>query len=153
MRLPAMSCLAAFMAGLVAGGLPLEAEPVLAEQKPVSVEIASGVQRYKAEYRQMTASGYAPLDKKAVRGMCYSGNRHITASGKRVKPGVTVAADKSIPFGTEIVIMGLPGVRVVEDRGGAIKGDRLDICFQTRSEALRWGKRPVTVVILRRIAI
>jgi 3D (Asp-Asp-Asp) domain-containing protein len=63
----------------------------------------------------------------------------VTASGKRVAPGM-VAADKSIPFGTKLRIDGL-GTFTVEDRGGAIKGRRLDVYFRTHAEARRFGVR------------
>jgi len=49
-----------------------------------------------------------------------------------------VAADW--PFGTRLRIPGY-GVATVEDRGGAIKGQRLDVLFQTHEEALAWGVR------------
>ena len=46
----------------------------------------------------------------------------VTASGKKAKPGHTIAADTSpYPFGTKMNIPGY-GWGVVEDRGGAIKG-------------------------------
>lgn len=96
---------------------------------------------------EYTATGYAPLDPQAVRGMCFSGDPGVTASGRRTEPGVTVAVPKSIPFGTWLYIEGV-GWRRADDRGGRIKGQRLDICFQTRKEALRWGVRKVKVIII-----
>ena len=102
---------------------------------------------YKLIRRVAKTTGYAPLDPKAVRGMCYSGDPKITASGQQVMPDVTIAADRSIPFGTWIWIDSL-GWRRVDDRGGAIKGGRLDICFATRAEALEWGVKHKTVVIV-----
>ncbi|WP_083779110.1 3D domain-containing protein [Thermincola potens] len=40
------------------------------------------------------------------------------------------------------------GYAVAADTGGAIKGRKLDVFFQTRTEALKWGKRCVKVTIL-----
>ena len=96
---------------------------------------------------EYVATGYAPLDPKAVKGMCYSGNPHITASGLPTTPGRTLAAPKHIPFKTWVLIEGL-GLRRVEDRGGRIRGHRIDICFGMRREALEWGKRKVRVFFL-----
>lgn len=73
----------------------------------------------------------------------------ITASGVEVTPGVTVAADTSVfPFGTVLYIEGV-GERVVQDIGGAIKGNRLDVAIDTHENALRWsgyGEHAVYVV-------
>lgn len=95
---------------------------------------------------QFVATGYAPLDPKAVKGMCYSGDPNVTASGRRTDPDVTIAAPKNIPFGTYIYIVGI-GLRRVDDRGGSIKGNRIDICFRTRKEALEWGRRTVDATV------
>jgi len=65
----------------------------------------------------------------------------ITASGEEVKENWTIAADKSIPFGTKLMIEGLPYIYTVEDRGGAIKGQKLDIYIDDVSRALEWGRR------------
>jgi len=51
-----------------------------------------------------------------------------------------VAAPGGIPFGTRLWIEG-EGVFTVHDRGGAIKGHRLDRLFDTRREALEYGRR------------
>lgn len=61
----------------------------------------------------------------------------ITASGAKAG-GRLIAAPRSIPFGTWIDIKGY-GYAEVLDRGGAIKGRRLDVFFPTHQEALNWG--------------
>ena len=76
-------------------------------------------------------------------------NDGITAMGTRVQEGRTVAAGPSIPFGTLIHISSV-GWRVVEDRGGAITDSRLDLYFDSHSDALRFGVRELTVFILER---
>ena len=71
----------------------------------------------------------------------------ITASGHRLRQGdKLVAAPKTFRFGTKIDIPGY-GLASVEDRGGAIKGNRLDVYFHTHQEALEWGRRIVQVQI------
>ncbi|HWB52777.1 MAG TPA: 3D domain-containing protein [Tepidisphaeraceae bacterium] len=76
----------------------------------------------------------------------------ITASGKPVSfnEGRFVAADTSVlPFGTKVSIPGYHGGQSVPviDRGGAIKGDRLDVFFPSYETALQWGVKwlPVTI--------
>jgi 3D (Asp-Asp-Asp) domain-containing protein len=53
----------------------------------------------------------------------------ITASGTHVTAGRTIAAPKIFAFGTKIMRNG--HVYTVEDRGGAIQGNRIDIYFDT----------------------
>jgi 3D (Asp-Asp-Asp) domain-containing protein len=63
-----------------------------------------------------------------------------TASGKNTKEGRTVSADKMFPFGTILFIEGI-GERVVEDRGGAIKGYKLDLFIEDLQEARNFGRK------------
>ena len=71
----------------------------------------------------------------------------ITASGVKAIEGVTVAMNKSIPFGTKIYIDGV-GERIVQDRGGAIKGNRIDLYFENHQEANNFGRQTRKVTIL-----
>ena len=61
----------------------------------------------------------------------------ITASGVRAKEGVTVAADSALPFGTKILIDNHE--YIVQDRGGAIKGNKIDVFFDSHQDALEFG--------------
>ena len=69
-----------------------------------------------------------------------------TASGTIPIPGRTIAAPPEIPFGTELYITGL-GWRVVEDRGGAITEQRLDILKICHETALQWGVQEKEVFV------
>ena len=75
----------------------------------------------------------------------------ITYSGVKVKRDLfsTVAADLSVfPIGTIIFVPGY-GYGVVADKGGAIKGDRLDLYYDTVDEVYNsWGKRTIDVYIV-----
>ena len=57
----------------------------------------------------------------------------ITASGVKATVGRTIAAPSNLPFGTKLYIEGI-GERVVEDRGGSISGQRLDVLCNNHSE-------------------
>ena len=73
-----------------------------------------------------------------------------TASGAIAKEGRTVAAGPGLPFGTLLYIEGL-GYRVVEDRGGAISDERLDVYYDesNKQEALDLGRSMRTVWIVK----
>ena len=69
-----------------------------------------------------------------------------TASGTKATAGRTVAASSKFAFGTKLNIGG--HIYTVEDRGGAINGNRIDIYVNSHSQALKWGVKylPVSVV-------
>jgi len=73
----------------------------------------------------------------------------ITASGHRISLGDKfIAAPKGFDFNTKIDVPGYSNEPVpVLDRGGAIKGDRLDVYFDTHQEALNWGVKYLEVTI------
>ena len=76
----------------------------------------------------------------------------ITASGKLVSynNGRFVAADTSVlPFGTQLIIPGYADEKAVEviDRGGAIKGNKLDVYFDDHYVALQWGRQWIEVTV------
>ena len=71
---------------------------------------------------------------------CGEKEEKLTKSETVPKAAHTIAADPSvIPLGTRIVIDGVS--YVVEDTGKAIKGNRLDIYFDTHEEAVRYGRK------------
>lgn len=74
----------------------------------------------------------------------------ITASGKTVQPGVTIAADPNvIPMGSTVYIEGI-GTRTVHDTGGAIKGNRIDVYIPDLGQARQFGvKKGVKVYVVR----
>jgi 3D (Asp-Asp-Asp) domain-containing protein len=116
-----------------------------------SREFREGVEQWldKLNVGEFEASAYAPLDPDAVEGMCYIGDPRVTATGARTTPGRTIAVDPDvIPMGTRVYIPGV-GVRVAEDRGGLIRGNRLDLCMSSRAAALDYGRRRVMAVWLK----
>lgn len=83
-----------------------------------------------------TVTAYCPCVK------CCGKTNGVTASGAVATEGRTIAAD--MPFGTKVTIEGI-GERIVEDRGGAIKGDKIDVFMNSHSEALKFGVRKLKV--------
>ncbi len=64
----------------------------------------------------------------------------VTASGTKAKKGTIAADTRKYPFGTIMYIEGY-GYGRVEDRGGAIKGEHIDLFFRTHKQALEWGRQ------------
>ncbi|MHC4558520.1 MAG: 3D domain-containing protein [Planctomycetota bacterium] len=95
--------------------------------------------------KRMRVTAYCPCPK-----CCGQYSDGVTASGHKIQPGDTfVAADKRFSFGTEMVIAGYNNGQLVKvlDRGGAIRGNRLDLFFGTHQEALEWGVKHLDVRI------
>ncbi len=70
-----------------------------------------------------------------------------TASGKIAQQGITIAADKSLlPFGTKVFINGHE--YEVQDVGGSIKENRIDVYFEDHQEALIFGVQYAEVFIM-----
>lgn len=69
-----------------------------------------------------------------------------TAAGTKATAGRTVAASSQFAFGTKLNIGG--HTYVVEDRGGAVKGNKIDIFVNSHAEALQWGVRYLNVSVV-----
>lgn len=67
------------------------------------------------------------------------GGTGTTASGKRTEVGVTAAADWSVlPKGSMVYIENV-GFREIQDKGGAVKGNHIDVLVDLHSEAQQLG--------------
>lgn len=88
----------------------------------------------------MVATAYAPHHGRGVDG--------VTATGLPARRGVVAVDPRVIPLGAVVYVEGY-GVALAADTGGAIRGNRLDVCFDTAREAYRWGRRTVRVYILQ----
>lgn len=95
----------------------------------------------------MTVTAYSPDE-----ASCGDSADNITSSIHNVWTNAMrlVAADsKVLPLGSMISVPGYDSGRVVPvlDRGGAIKGHRLDVLFATHAEARKWGVRHIPITV------
>ncbi len=95
----------------------------------------------------MLVTGYSPDERS-----CGKSADGITASGYSVWTNgmKMVAADtRVLPFGSLVSIPGYNRGQPVPvlDRGGKIKGNRLDLLFATHEQARKWGVRRLTVTV------
>lgn len=77
----------------------------------------------------------------------------ITASGTKARPGVVAVDPRVIPLGTRLYVESLDSTKdygfcIAEDTGGAIKGNKIDLFFNTAREVRNFGRRKVKVYIL-----
>ena len=76
-----------------------------------------------------------------------SGN--ITSTGTKPRWGVIAVDPNVIPYGTKVYIPQFDQVFVAEDTGSAIRGNKIDIFMNSKSEALNWGRRNIDIYVLK----
>lgn len=77
---------------------------------------------------------------------CGSGSTGYTASGTKATAGRTIAASSKYAFGTQLMFNGT--VYTVEDRGGSVNGNVIDLYFDSHEEACSWGVRYCDVYLV-----
>ncbi|MCI6158693.1 MAG: 3D domain-containing protein [Selenomonadaceae bacterium] len=92
---------------------------------------------YRAVY-SMEATAYLPSD---------GGGSGITATGLPAQRGVVAVDPNVIPLGSRVYIPGY-GEAIAADTGGAIVGNRIDVCMESYGEAMEFGRREVEVYLL-----
>ena len=93
---------------------------------------------------QVLATGYNKLD---------AGCGNYTSTGTLARVGAIAVDPRVIPYGTRMFIVSndgqyVYGLATAEDCGGAIKGDRVDLYFDTQSECFTFGRRYCTIYFL-----
>jgi 3D (Asp-Asp-Asp) domain-containing protein len=68
-------------------------------------------------------------------------------TGIPLQRGVVAVDSRVIPMGTRLYIEGY-GEAIAADQGNAIKGNRIDLFFNSHQEGLNWGIKTVKVTIL-----
>lgn len=116
----------------VAGILPVipetsadEAIPVGTAETSAMNSDPSGTARYLGTYK---ITGYD------ICYQCCGKLDGVTASGTQATVGRTCAAAANLSFGTRLWIEGI-GERVVEDRGGGVKGNHIDVLVEDHAAA------------------
>jgi 3D (Asp-Asp-Asp) domain-containing protein len=77
-----------------------------------------------------------------------SGCSGITASGRPAGHGIVAVDPRVIPLGTHMYIPGY-GHAVAGDTGGAIRGNRIDLGFNSNYAANQFGRRAITVYLIK----
>ncbi len=100
---------------------------------------ATGIRKLVAVYA-MVATAYTADSAQAV-------PTGRTASGLPARYGVVAVDPRVIPLGSHLFIPGY-GTAIAADTGGAIHGNRIDLCMDSYRSALIWGRQPVKVYVL-----
>jgi 3D (Asp-Asp-Asp) domain-containing protein len=158
----------ASLMGFIGAAQAPKAAPKQIKATPAAATVARTTDNNNAELLQeatTAAAVYTPAAVRRVRVIrmevtaycactkcCGENAEGITASGRPVSYNNSrfVAADTDVlPFRTKLVIPGYDAAPVeVIDRGGAIKGNKLDLFFPTHEEALEWGRQMVDVTVV-----
>lgn len=122
---------------------PVVNELIAVGTKPVirTLVTSRGSYRY-VEVRVMEATAYYPGPES-----CGKYADGYTYTGKKAGYGVVAVDPRVIKLGTQLYIEGY-GKAEAADIGSAIKGNKIDLCYETYEEALRVGRKKVKVYIL-----
>lgn len=120
-------------------------EKVVVEPKPQVIKVGArdtvdtsrGAMRFRRTML-MEASAYHPHDGSA---------EGITATGIPAGHGIVAVDPAVIALGTRLFIPGY-GLALAADTGGAIVGNRIDLCMEDYDDAWYFGRRTVKVYIL-----
>lgn len=140
----------------------ITAEPVDAvikkgtKKKPVPT--SAPVQKTASETAG-TINGYKYTKKITMSGTAYTNSPaenagySVTAMGTQLRRGVAAVDPSVIPLGSRLYVVSADGsfvygTAVAEDTGGAIKGNKIDLCFTSSGEAKSFGRRDCIVYVL-----
>ena len=116
---------------------PFEEISTVEEPKDV-VETSRGLEEY-SQVMGMEATAYLPTD---------GNGEGITAMGIPATYGIVAVDPAIIPLGSRVYIPGY-GEALAADTGGAIYGYRIDLCMENYWQAMDFGRRTVTVFVLK----
>jgi 3D (Asp-Asp-Asp) domain-containing protein len=117
--------------GLIVAGPPRNLAEAMA---------ATGVRKLVAVYA-MVATAYTADSAQAV-------PTGRTATGMQAHYGVVAVDPRVIRLGSRVFIEGY-GTAIAADTGGAIVGNRIDLCMDSLRSAINWGRQPVKVYVLQ----
>lgn len=103
-----------------------------------TVNTGNGTKEY-TRVLDVVATAYTPND---------GGGNGITYSGMKARPGVIAVDPNVIPLHSRVYVEGY-GEAIAGDTGGAIKGNRIDVCFDSYDTVRNYGVRNVKIYILK----
>jgi 3D (Asp-Asp-Asp) domain-containing protein len=133
---------------MVKDGEPVVTQTLIDSIQPVDKIVKIGTNKEMAKKESVDLTSAKEAGTLTVQATGYTATGSRTATGTYPHRG-TIAVDPNvIPLGTKMYIPGY-GYGVAEDTGGAINGRIIDLFFDTEQEAINWGRRTVTIKILK----
>lgn len=116
---------------------------------PAAVADYLGLGRSEYQVMPLSTSSVASSEGMWMESTAYSPYEGgpYTATGEYVRRGIAAVDPNTIPLGTKLYVEGY-GHAVAADVGGAIKGNRIDLAFDSYQEAMNWGRRDVLVQVI-----
>lgn len=133
-----------------------ENKVLLGEVKGEKAEIQNLLSEIKKRIAQIQPSGLTLVGEWDMVATAYyafgkGGNdingNGITAIGLRARKGIVAVDPRVIPLGTKLYIPGY-GEALAADTGGWIKGNRIDLCFESLEECFRQGRRKIKIYLV-----
>ena len=119
--------------------LKIPGQSITATKKTVSPTDPSNVKKT----IKMTATAFTATCKGCT------GKTKIGIDLKKDPTVKLIAVDpKVIPLGSKVWVEGY-GIAIAGDTGGSIKGNKIDVFMGTKSLAYKWGRKTVTVKVLK----
>ncbi|MGN1116595.1 MAG: 3D domain-containing protein [Candidatus Ornithomonoglobus sp.] len=125
------------------------------KDKPVSTNSSAA----SASDTGSTIAGHRYSKKITMQATAYTtsaaenGGYSCTALGTQLRKGVVAVDPSVIPLGSKLYVVSADGKYVygeasAEDTGGAIKGNKIDLCYPSYSDCINFGRRDVIVYVL-----
>lgn len=143
-----MALLLAVALSTDAGGAEQEAPPMVEEKLDGEDTPAAGCAYLNVgePMGEFTLTAYCPCSK-----CCGRWADGITATGTTATEGLTIAVDPNIiPYGSTVTLFYESGEThsyIAEDCGNGIKGHRIDVFFNSHTDALKFGVQSAMVYV------
>lgn len=136
------------------GTITVDAVKSFQRAKGLDVDGIAGPQTFKAlntSDENVQQGKVMTVESSAYTANC-AGCSGVTSQGINLKENPdakVISVDPSvIPLGSKVYVEGY-GTAIAGDTGGAIKGKKIDVFFPEREQALQWGRKNVTVKVIK----
>jgi 3D (Asp-Asp-Asp) domain-containing protein len=132
-----------------------EKQDLLAKVKGEKSQFTTVLAQIKERIRQIQPPGLILTGEWDMVATAYFGGggglngNGITAIGLQAKKGICAVDPKVIPLGSRLYIPGY-GEALAADTGGWVKGNRIDLVFDSLEDCYRYGRRKIKVYLVQK---